>query len=410
MKILLITAYFPPESGAAANLFYDLGRQLAQKGQEITVLTSFPSYHVVTEVDSYKGCSFMEEQLNGMKIIRVKVPQFPQYIPIGKGLWQFSIAYRFIRVLKKISKNDIALIYSPPLPLGLTGISLTKHYGTPFILNIQDIFPQSAIDLKVLKNKILIRIFEYLEKKIYRYAKCITVHSSDNETYVQKAGGFDADKVTVIPNWIDTDYLQPGPKQNFFSDKYGLQNKFVVSFAGIIGYSQDIDVIIKAAELLKENKKILFLIVGDGVEKEKFEMKVKKLRLDNVLFLPLQPRDIYSLILHSSDICLSTLKKEVLSSPIPSKILSIMASAKPLITCMNLNGSASRIIQDAKCGFILPSGDYKGLSDRILRLYNSPQLADEYGRNGRKYCLENFSLDICANKYIHLFEQNVKPI
>lgn len=407
MKVLLVSAYFPPETGAAANLFYDLGRKLVQKGQDVTVLTSFPSYHVVTKIDSYKGSRFMEEQLNGMKVLRVKVPQFPQYIPVGRGLWQFSVAYLFSRALRRIAKHDIALIYSPPLPLGLTGMSLTKQYGTPFILNVQDIFPQSAIDLKLLKNKILVHFFEYLEKRIYYHAKCITVHSSDNKTHVQKAG-IDADKVTIIPNWIDTDYLQSGPKQNFFSDKYGLQNKFVVSFAGIIGYSQDIDVILNAAELIREKEKILFLIAGDGVEKKRFVLKAKNLGLNNVLFLPMQFRDVYSLILHSSDICLSTLKEEVLSSPIPSKILSIMASGKPLIACMNLNSSASKMVEDAQCGFVLPAGDYNGLVDRILRLYNSPELCDNYGRNGRKYCLENFSMDICTNKYIQLFEQNVK--
>lgn len=407
MKVLLISAYFPPETGAAANLFYDLGRKLVQKDQEVTILTSFPSYHVVTKIDSYKDSRSIEEQLDGMRVLRVKVPRFPQYIPVGRGLWQFSIAYLFSRALRRIAKHDIALIYSPPLPLGLTGMSLTKQYGTPFILNVQDIFPQSAIDLKLLKNKIIVHFFEYLEKRIYHHAKCVTVHSSDNRMHVQKIG-VDADKVAVIPNWVDTDHLRPGSKQNSFSDKYDLQNKFVVSFAGIIGYSQDIDVILNAAELIREKEKILFLIVGDGVEKKRFVLKAKNLGLNNVLFLPMQSRDVYSLILHSSDICLSTLKEEVLSSPIPSKILSIMASGKPLIACMNLNSSASKMVEDAQCGFVLPAGDYNGLADRILRLYNSPELCDNYGRNGRKYCLENFSLDICTNKYIQLFEQNIK--
>ena len=407
MKILLVSAYFPPETGAAANLFYDLGRKLVQKGQDVTVLTSFPSYHVVAKIDSYRGSRFMEEQLDGMKVLRVKVPRFPQYIPVGRGLWQFSVAYLFSRALRRIAKHDIALIYSPPLPLGLTGMALTKQNGTPFVLNVQDIFPQSAIDLKLLKNKILIHFFEYLEKKIYCRAKCVTVHSSDNKAHVQKTG-IDADKIAVIPNWIDTDYLQPGPKQNFFSNKYGLQNKFVVSFAGIIGYSQDIDVILNAAELIREKEEILFLIAGDGVEKKRFVLKAKNLELNNVLFLPMQFRDVYSQMLHSSDICLSTLKAEVLSSPIPSKILSIMASGKPLIACMNLNSSASKMVEDAQCGFVVPAGDHNNLADRILRLYNSPELCDNYGRNGRKYCLENFSADTCTNKYIQLFEQNVK--
>ncbi len=404
MKVLLISAYFPPDTGSAANLFFDLGKKLVQKGILVAVLTSFPSYHAVGDISGYKSRKILTEQVGSMSVIRVKVPQFPRYIPAMRALWQFTMAYYFSRAARKIERHDIALIYSPPLPLGFTGISLTKSFGTPFILNVQDLFPQSAIDLKVLKNRFLIGFFEYLEKRIYGYAKHITVHSPGNREHIIKTG-IDGKKTTVIPNWIDTDYLQPGAKSNTFSQKYNLQDKFVVSFAGVIGYSQDIDVILDAASLLKEKKDILILIVGDGVEKSRLEKKANNMYLKNVLFLPMQSRDVYSQVLHCSDICLSALKKEVLTPVVPSKMLSIMAAGKPLIACMNLEGDASKIVEQAQCGFVFSAGDHEKLAKAILKLYASPELRERYGKNGRCYCVENFSLNVCADKYIQLFKQ-----
>ncbi|MGD0784501.1 MAG: glycosyltransferase family 4 protein [Sedimentisphaerales bacterium] len=403
MKVLLISAYFPPDTGSAANLFYDLGKKLVQKGIEVTVLTSFPSYHVVGDTKGYKSRKILKEQIENMSVIRVKVPQFPRYIPAMRALWHFAMAYYFSITARRIERHDIALVYSPPLPLGFVGISLTKN-GTPFIFNVQDLFPQSAIDLKILKNRFLIHFFKYLEKKICDYAKHITVHSTGNKDYIVTIG-IDGKKTTVVPNWIDTDYLQPGKKYNVFSQKYNLQDKFVVSFAGVIGYSQDIDVILDAANLIREKKDILILIVGDGVEKSRLEKKANEMNLKNILFIPMQSRDVYSQVLHCSDICLSALKKEVLTPVVPSKMLSIMAAGKPLIACMNLKGDASKIVEQAQCGFVFPAGDHKELAMAILKLYTAPELREQYGKNGRCYCVENFSLNVCADKYIQLFKQ-----
>lgn len=372
-----------------------------------SVLTSFPSYHVTEKTERYKGRKFIEEQFGAMTVFRVKVPQFPRYIPAMRVIWQFTISFCFSKAAQRMKKYDIALIYSPPLPLGLTGSFIKRKFGTPFVLNVQDLFPQSAIDLKVLKNRLLIRFFEYFEKKIYNCSNHITVHSSGNKEHVTGTG-IDPKNVTILPNWIDTNLLRPGGKRNSFSQKHNLLDKFVVSFAGVIGYAQDIDVIIKVADRLKDKKDILFLIAGDGIEKNKHIKKAEEMSLDNIVFLPMQPRNVYSQLLNASDVSLCTLKQEVLSPVVPSKILSIMAAEKPVIACMNQKGDAPKIIKQAKCGFVFPANDLNGLVQAILDLYNCPELRQEYGRNGRSYVVENFSLDICSDNYIKLFEQIIE--
>jgi len=403
MKVLLVTAYFPPDTGSAAHLFYELGVQLVRQNHAVTVLTSFPSYHAVEPVNGYQGKRFLRERIDGMDIVRIRVPNLPRHIPAARAVWQFALAHRFSRAIRRIEKHDVALIYSPPLPLGLAGASL-KSSNTPFILNVQDLFPQSAVDLKILKNRWLIAFFEALEKRIYRAADHITVHSPGNLAHVVRTG-IDADNVTVVPNWVDTDFLQPDRRRNGFSEKHGLAGRFVVSFAGVLGYSQDIDVILEAAHLLRDGQEILFLVVGDGVEKDRLVRKANVMGCTNVLFLPMQSRQVYPEVLTASDVCLVTLNKEVVSPVVPSKILSIMAAGKPLVACMNPQGDAAHVVRTARCGFVLPAGDAAGLAEAIVKLRHDPRLRTELGGNGRAYCVENFSLEKCARRYVGLFTE-----
>lgn len=406
MNILLITAYFPPDTGSAASLFYELGCRLVRKGHVVTVLTSFPSYHVRGNTKHYDGEKCVRENIDGVSVLRLRVPQLSRNIPALRGFRQFAMAYRFSRVVARMKEHDVALVYSPPLPLGLAAASLKKN-STPLVLNVQDLFPRSAVDLKILRNTVLIRLFEYLERRIYGLADHITVHSPGNRHHVAGAG-VDSRDVTVVPNWVDTDFVRPGQKPNSFSRRHKLDNRFVVSFAGVIGYSQDIDVVLRAARLLRQKKEILFLIVGDGVEKPRLIDKAERMALDNVRFMPMQPRAAYPLILQSSDVCLATLNQEVRSPVVPSKILSIMASRKPLIACMDSGGDAANVVRDADCGFVYPAGDHKGLAEAVCKLYDSPVLRERLGANGRAFCESNFSLDTCADKYVELFERIVK--
>jgi glycosyltransferase involved in cell wall biosynthesis len=198
--------------------------------------------------------------------------------------------------------------------------------------------------------------------------------------------------------------IKPGKRMNDFRKKYELGNKFIISFAGVVGHSQDLDIILESANLLGKYKNILFLTVGEGPEKERLKRKSEEMRLENLKFLPMQPRKHYPLVLQASDICLVTLKKEVKTPVVPSKILSIMAAGRPIIACLNLKGDAPKVIRQANCGYVFPPGDFKGLSKAILKLSLSIETQRKLGYNGREYCQKNFSLNACIKKYKKLFE------
>jgi colanic acid biosynthesis glycosyl transferase WcaI len=409
MKILLLTAYFPPDTGSAAHLFYELGRAFVERGHGVTVLTGMPGYHALGPLEKYKGKKRIKEDMEGMEVVRVAMPQLPRHLMVGRALWQFGGAWALFLAGLGLPKADAAIVYSPPLPLGLTAWGLKKLQGLPFILNVQDLFPQSIIDLRLLRNRWLIRFFEEMERFVYRRANIITVHSEGNREHVmRKLDKGQAEKVKVIPNWVDVHFIQPGPRMNWFREAHGLGDAFVVSFAGVLGYSQDLDVVLDAARILEDggwSSEILFLIVGDGVERPRLEAKARQMGLNNVRFLPMQPREKYPAVLHASDIGLATLHAEVRTPVVPSKILSIMAAGRPVVAAMNLDGDGPRLIAEARCGLCVPPEDPRALAEAILQLYHDASLREELGRNGRRYVEKYLSLEACVERYEQLLRQ-----
>lgn len=403
MRILLATAYFPPDTGSAAHLFYELGTALAAQGHQVTIVTGFPGYHAQGDLSLYRRRLWITEEVEGIHVARTTVLQLLRDTPIGRGLWQFSCAISLACRSLILPQHDVMLIYSPPLPLGLTGWILRLFKHTPFVVNVQDLFPQSAIDLGVLKNELLIKLFQRLEQFVYHQANHITVHSGGNRDHVINSG-VDPKRVTIMNNWVDVNFIQPGERHNDFSREYNLDDKFVVSFAGVIGYSQDIDTILESARLLQDYSEIHFLIVGDGVEKSRLERKARNMGLSNTQFIPMQPRHLYPAVLHASDVSLATLHADVATPVVPSKILGIMAAGRPVVASMNLSGDAPRLIEEARCGYALPPEDAQSLADHILMLYRDANLRRQLGENGRRYAEKHLSVEAGAERYIQLFK------
>jgi glycosyltransferase involved in cell wall biosynthesis len=403
MNILILTEAFPPEIRSASHLLYELADSLVEKGFQVTVITRFPKNYLDKIDKKYRAKLFFREKMGGINVIRLYSFSFLRHISIIRGLSQFILSGLLVVGGIVSGKQDIILAYSPPLPLGISAYLLGKIKKAPFIFNAQDIFPQSVIDLGLLKNKVLIEISEAMEKFIYKKARYITVHSVGNrENIISK--NVNPEKIVTIHNWVNTDLIKSTEGwDNSFRNKNNLNGRFVVSFAGVMGFAQGLDIVINCAELLKSYKDILFLLVGDGVKKDGLIKKVEDIQLNNIKFLPLQPKEIYLSILYASDICLVTLDKNVKTPVVPAKLLNIMASGRPVVSCMNLKGDAPKIIKAAKCGYCVEADDVKGFSEAILKLYNNTLLRDEFGKNGREYAVRHFSRKICIEKYEKLF-------
>ena len=405
MKIQLITGYFPPDVGSAAHLFADLGAEFVRRGHEVTVLTNYPSYNVdvATLPARYRTGRRMTEQYSGMTVIRTKPLGMPRHIPWLRGLDQVSSALQFVFAGGRHapSKPDVILVYSPPLFYGVTALALRWITGGKTVLNIQDLFPQSAVDLKLLKNGFLIGTFRKLESWLYRSADHITVHSSGNQEHVMRHGGRNG-RVSVAPNVVDTNSLRPGARENEFRRRHGIPGSAIVfSFAGVLGYSQDLDTVIEAARSLAGIPELLVYIVGDGVEKPRLLELAKD--CGNVRFLPMLPKEEYAELLHASDVGLVTLRAAVQTPVVPSKILSLMAGGRTVLAALPLHGDAPRLIEEAGCGRCVEPENMRALAEAMAALTKDAARLAAYGASGREYAEKHLTVGASASMYEEIF-------
>ena len=410
MRVLILVISFPPEITGSGHLYHQLADSLCQMGHQVKVVTPLPRQRMGAQAEEirarYGRRLFAQEKMGEIEVYRPAVLPLPLSNPLTKGLDHFSVPFSNWVASQFAGQADVVLLYSPPLPLALAADLLSRQRRIPFVLNLQDIFPQYAIDAGIMTNKTMIGFFRRLESYVYRRARYIAVHSPGNLEYLA-SHGVPREKITVIHNWVDAELIRPGERMNGFRDDHNLGDDFVISYAGTMGWAQDLDTVIEAAAQLRRERKIRFLMVGDGPRRNDLEEKARAQELDNVTFLPLQPRDRYLALLQSSDICLLSLNPSLSTPVVPGKLMDIMAAARPVVASVPLDGDVPRIIGDARCGLCVESGDGKRLADSILTLCREPQTREEMGRKGRKYAEEHLSRTACTAQYARLLQRAV---
>jgi glycosyltransferase involved in cell wall biosynthesis len=406
MRILMLTDRFPPEIRSAAHLFHELARDLQRRQHEVAVITKAPRQYFANGAG--RGTTLGWEDVGGVPTLRVRGFPIPGYHPIVRGLDHLTLGWSFGRASGRWPSADVILVYSPPLPLALAGARYARRFRVPFVLNVQDLYPQTAIDLKLLRNPLAIRLAERMEGLAYHRAARIVVHSPGNRTFLIERKGVPADRVRVIFNWVDTEAIRPGPRENSFRAQHRLAGKFVVSYAGVMGYAQDLSDIIQCAELTRTDEEIVYLLVGEGVLEKRWKEMVAARRLRNVRFLPMQPKAEYTELLAASDVCLVPLDAHLRTPVVPGKLQSIMASGRPAITIVPPEGDTPRLLQESGGGINILPGRPQDLCDELLRLKSRPEVGREMGRRGRRFAEDHFAVTRCAGAYEELFEELLK--
>lgn len=403
LKVLFVSNYFPPEIGAGPHYPFELCESLVKAGHDVTAVTGFPRYNVRTMPRRYRRRLFYKEDMEGVRVLRINGPNFYGSTTLSRGLVQlFAPPVIALRALP-LKRPDVVYTVTPPLAMGVVACLLAARFRVPCAVNVQDLFPQTLIDLGMLRNKALIRFFEAMERYVYRKASRIVVMSDGNREHVITHGG-DPRRVLTLPNWVDTDLISPGERMNRFRRDNGLGDEFIVLFAGTMGFFQGLDTVVEAARLLASQSKILFLMVGDGAERERLEKLADGLL--NVRFLPMQPKEVYPQVLAAADACLATLHPESTTPVIPSKILTIMAAARPVVAAMP-PGDAPRLVSEAQSGPVVPAGDAQALASAIVSLMQDREAAREMGANGRRYVEKHLSREVCVGQVEDLLQQLV---
>ena len=403
MNILLLTSSYPPEIRSSSHLMQELAEGLRDRGHAVTVVTVYPGHNLS---GSGEECQFGSVEMeNGIEVIRIKTLS-PHRVPyLVRGLSQLVLPYVFFYRIRNLIKRrmDVIIVYSPPLPLAIAGSKLKRFYNAKYILNVQDLFPQNAIDLGILKNRLLIKLFKRIEAYAYRNADFITVHSENNKSFLATRNKVPQDRIKVIHNWIDIEPYSKALKTGRFRKMFNIEDKFIFLFAGVIGPSQGLDLIIKVAEKIKDVKDISFLIVGDGMEKERLEKMADDLKLKNVIFKPFVSKDEYPELVKDADVGLACLSSMNRTPVVPGKILGYMAASVPVAAFLNKESDGHQIIRNAQCGYSEISDDVEKTVETVIKIYNEWSRLKEYGENGFGYVKENFERNACINRLEEIF-------
>lgn len=405
MRILLPIIQFPPDVNTTGLLMAQLCEGLTAYGHEVTVVTAFPHYENFRIWDEYRGKLVERAKYRGMDVVRLYV-----YAPGKKSMVNRLVSYVSFNALAAITATfsraqwDVILCPNGSFFTGLTAWLVGKVKGVPFIYNVQDLYPDVPIRAGQLRNPQAIATLRAIERFMYRKAAYITVIApSIRDNLVSK--GVPSEKISIIPNFVDTDFIRPLPKANSFGHQHGLSDKFVITHAGNLGYVYDLDTMLNAASLLSSQKDILFLIVGNGVAKAELEKKAHESKLENVQFMPFQPHESLPWLRAASDVQVSLYKNGAAIDSFPSKVYEIMASGRPLLASSDDESGVERLVKTAECGLCVRPGDAKNLAEAILNLYRNPSLRETMGQRGRRYAEENHSKHAIVARYHDLLHR-----
>jgi colanic acid biosynthesis glycosyl transferase WcaI len=382
-----------------------LAEDLAKKGHDVKVISGIPCHGLEKIPEQYKGKLWCAERINNVEVIRSYsfVSDSKRFLDKIVNYLSYTISSFFVALFDS-KKYDVILAISPPIFLGITGYLIKRKNGGKIVYNVQDLFPESALLTGKLKEGFVFSMLKKIERFVYRQADCITV-ICDRFMQEIKFDGINGDKIKTIPNWVDADFIRPLPKeQNQFRLQHGLEDYFLVQFAGTIGYSQGLEIILEVAKDLEGYKDIKFVVVGVGAVKEELVRKAEEMNLNNIMFLPTQPQETLPHLLTAADVSLVTLKKNMSRVSLPSKILSIMAAGVPIIASLDEESEGWKIINESSCGITVPPEEPERLKQAILHFYNKRDTITNLGLNGREFVLKKYSRRIVVDNYEKLFK------
>jgi len=398
MRIFMTDQNFAPEEVSGAVLVTELATDLVRRGHEVTFVTSVPNYPAGKVFPGYRNRLYSVEWREGVKVVRIW-----SYISPKKTFWRRLLNYGTFSGMVFwgglfSGKADIVMSYSPPLPLGISAWLLSKLWRVPWVLRVEDLYPEAAVAAGVLQNKTAIRFFSALERFLYRHADHISLISEGfRQNLLRK--GVPPQKLSVTPVWADPEVVKPMPKENSFRARHGLQDKFVVMYAGTLGYTSNLDDVLQAAELLQKHLDICFLVIGEGVKKEALEGYAREKMLSNIRFLSFQPRETFGEMMAAADLNLVTLNANSSQTSLPSKTFNIMASARPILAVTPPESEIAYLINTTHCGVNVPPGQVQALADTILLLKSDLEQLTEMGNNGRAQLENKFSRSVCVDIY-----------
>jgi len=405
MRILFLTHYFPPESNAPAIRVHEMARRWVQAGHEVTVITGVPNVPSGIIYDGYRNRLRQEETIDGVRTIRVWTYVAPNRGRVRRVLNYLSYMVSATLAALAVPKPDVLIATTPQFFCGWAGAVAARLRRVRFILEVRDLWPESIAAVGAIRSGTALRLLERLERRLYAAADhIVTVGDGYRDRLLEK--GVAGERISVIPNGVDSDVFFPRDRDDAIRTRYGLGNAFVCAYIGTIGMACGLDIVLRAAEILQRQARadIRFLLVGDGAVRAELESDARARQLKNVIFAGRHPRGEIPRFYAASDACLVHLRKcDAFKAVQPSKVFESAAMACPII--LGVEGRSAEWMRESGAGLCIPPGDENALLSALDRLRASPGDAAEAGRRGREFVLAHYDLDILARAYMDVVQQ-----
>ncbi|WP_186576558.1 glycosyltransferase family 4 protein [Aquibacillus kalidii] len=405
-KLLIYAHYYAPDVASTGQILKELAEGMLHEF-DITIISVVPSYTGSID-DKYKTKLFFKEEINGVKVLRIRVPEFSKSSKLSRI--KNIISYFFGAMVATFKVGNVDYVYSisqPPILGGLIGVWGKWIKRSKYIYNIQDFNPEQIMAVGYSKSTLILKMMMWLDKFSAKQADKVIVVGRDMVKTMEKR--FKNKKVpntVFINNWIDENEIYPLETTNenivSFKKKYGLENKFVIMYSGNLGLYYDLENLINVIKKFKSRTDVIFAFVGEGLVRDKLLMYKEVHKLNNVIFIPYQDKShlIYSLNACDAQWCISA--KGIKGVSVPSKLYGIMAAGKPVVGILEEGAEARLIIEESNCGLLSIPGDYDGIEFNLRWLIDNDdnQEIKDMGIRGRKYLETELTKSVSIEKYI----------
>ncbi len=397
MHILLIHQAFAALDEAGGTRHIEMAQQLARQGHRVTIIASPVSY-LTGSAGSRPAWLTREEPFPGVTILRTyTLPSIHRNFVYR--VFSF-LSFMFSSFWVGLGVRGVDLIWgtSPPIFQGWTAWFLSRLKRVPFLFEIRDLWPAFAIAVGVLKNKTLIRLSEWLERFLYSHADRVIVNSPGFIQHVTSRG---ARQVDLIANGADPTMFTPEARGTTFRSEYNLGDKFVVLYAGAHGLSNDLGLVLQAANHLRQRSDIVFAFVGAGKEKANLQQQASDMNLSNVVFAPPASKNQMAEVLAAADACIAILKPiEMYRTTYPNKVFDYMAAGRPVI--LAIDGVIRQVVEEAQAGIFVPPGDSLALASAVEHLADNRHLAQSMGGSGRQVIETHYLRSLWTERFMEI--------
>jgi colanic acid biosynthesis glycosyl transferase WcaI len=407
LRFLLLGLNYLPESTSIGPYTADLAGYLRELGHEVRVITGFPMAPQWKVWRGYGGKWFMRELIHGVPVLRtyLYVPRRPGRA-LNRILFDTSFAVSALLGGLTTGRCDLIVVVSPPLQAGLSGWLLGRCRGAGLFLHIQDLMPDMAMAAGMLAEKsIPFRVARVLERFVYRRARGIGVICDGfRENLMGK--GVPGDKIAVLPNYVDVEFVRPLARGNAFRMKHGIKpDDFLVMYSGSVALKQGLHTFVDAAAEFKAEEGVAFYLVGEGPYLPELKARAAEPGRAAMRFLPLQPKEGLPFQLSAANALVITQRRGITDMVFPGKLLYYMASGRPIVAAVSADSETGRFVESQEVGVVVPPEEPGLLARAIRSLRDNPEEAERLGRNGRRVAEERFDRRVVLKQFAQHLER-----